>query len=875
MSHFYATSPNHNFIKALADYLLHLGKDDPLTLAHSKVYLPSRRACLKLTQALATYKKQFIFPKMYALNDFESIAFDHYFFLDTRFHKEILTHTQQIHLIHVIVKRAYPTLGISQILTLSEELLEVINELRRENITREDLMNAYPALFHEHYSKNLALLNILIEYYQNFLDESQTSDSLDEKKLIYTLLPSYWKAHPFERIILGGISQYQKDSVALLRAALTLDHVTVILPFVDAGMLTQNPPPTSPHYQVKKIIDKLKRPLRPLPFKAEQSPKKIYSLVSETPFLQSKAIALAVAKEVSDGAHDIALVIPDRSLARQVILDIQRLGLPTNDSSAISIHQSNGGLFLILASKLLAERRVQDYFSFFKYSLRYESPSLYEELFHDEVILRSAPITSSSIDGISSDTFKMPVPKPTYGLAAYINTLQAFILSHSTQFFESVEGLKIQALFEMLSPLASSYPDLSPVECHTLILHHLKKLTLPPLPPRPTELNINIIGLMEARVEVADIIFVTNLEEGILPRSPNPDAWLSPSLREKLGLDTREELVGLQAQDFFQTLQGAPKVILCYCKTANGLQQLPSRFWYQVESSPYPHASGIFKALETHKYEKQGPDHPPSISGGYLQPPTINASHKPKKLSLSAVKLLMEDSYGFYAKYVLKLRPLWVFDDDHHALIFGQALHEALDRFIKEGGTFSHSDLAQLQRVIEKTYSKIPLTPMVKERLAGFSSWICSYPTLEEVGTEVTFEKILQVEEHTFTLYGRADRIDKAGNLLKIIDYKTGTPPSLKMIQKGYAPQLPLEGFLIQDALHTLDINLHHIHILPKPPFAADLPVKEDKKLIELAETAIHSIFSTYIDNSFHFYPRPNPYNQPERSDYTHLERQC
>ncbi len=50
-----------------------------------------------------------------------------------------------------------------------------------------------------------------------------------------------------------------------------------------------------------------------------------------------------------------------------------------------------------------------------------------------------------------------------------------------------------------------------------------------------------------------------------------------------------------------------------------------------------------------------------------------------------------------------------------------------------------------------------------------------------------------------FTLRARADRIDRlADGDLAIIDYKTGSAPSTRMVLAGYAPQLPLEAAMAQ-----------------------------------------------------------------------------
>ena len=49
------------------------------------------------------------------------------------------------------------------------------------------------------------------------------------------------------------------------------------------------------------------------------------------------------------------------------------------------------------------------------------------------------------------------------------------------------------------------------------------------------------------------------------------------------------------------------------------------------------------------------------------------------------------------------------------------------------------------------------------------------------------------------TLSGKADRIDRVGAKgLAIVDYKTGTPPSTKMVEEGFARQLGLLALIAE-----------------------------------------------------------------------------
>jgi ATP-dependent helicase/nuclease subunit B len=66
--------------------------------------------------------------------------------------------------------------------------------------------------------------------------------------------------------------------------------------------------------------------------------------------------------------------------------------------------------------------------------------------------------------------------------------------------------------------------------------------------------------------------------------------------------------------------------------------------------------------------------------------------------------------------------------------------------------------------------------------------------------TEATGRMSLTGPAGAFEVTAKADRIDRLSDgSLEIIDYKTGSSPSIEQVAAGYAPQLPLEALI---ALH-------------------------------------------------------------------------
>ncbi len=79
--------------------------------------------------------------------------------------------------------------------------------------------------------------------------------------------------------------------------------------------------------------------------------------------------------------------------------------------------------------------------------------------------------------------------------------------------------------------------------------------------PETRELRAHIYGPLEARLQAADRVVLGGLNEGTWPPETRSDPWLSRPMRRDLGLDPPERRIGLAAHDFAQGL-GAREVIL-------------------------------------------------------------------------------------------------------------------------------------------------------------------------------------------------------------------------------------------------------------------------------------------------------------------------
>jgi len=131
-----------------------------------------------------------------------------------------------------------------------------------------------------------------------------------------------------------------------------------------------------------------------------------------------------------------------------------------------------------------------------------------------------------------------------------------------------------------------------------------------------------------------------------------------------------------------------------------------------------------------------------------------------------------------------------------------------------------------------------------------------------------------------FTLTATADRIDRlaAGGFL-LVDYKTGSLPSKKEVNWGFAPQLPLEGAILRDgsfgAIAGIPAALEYWRLSGGVPAGQRWPIGDDdpSDLIQSVLNRVRSLIERFDDPATPYLAEPAPRWAPRFSDYRHLER--
>ncbi|HEX8838948.1 MAG TPA: PD-(D/E)XK nuclease family protein, partial [Sphingomicrobium sp.] len=312
-------------------------------------------------------------------------------------------------------------------------------------------------------------------------------------------------------------------------------------------------------------------------------------------------------------------------------------------------------------------------------------------------------------------------------------------------------------------------------------------------PPYGGHPRIFIWGLLEARLQRADLVVLGGLNEGVWPGIPTPDPWLPPKVRATLGMPTMETRIGLAAHDFASAL-GAPEVLITRARRDAKSPTVASRFLLRLNAI----SGGLPRDLKleqlTRALDDPGPPAPVDRPA-----PAPTAEQRPDKISVTQVDRLKADPFAFYAQAILRLRSIDPVDADHTAAWKGTAVHEVFQHWLQHDDCDADKLRGRAERLLKDEAIHPMLRALWAPRLLEAIDWIAEMerenraagrrPLAAEVKGEAVVAGV--------TVYGRADRVDRLPDgAVGIVDYKTGAPPTQKAVNAGFALQLGLLGLI-------------------------------------------------------------------------------
>ena len=534
---------------------------------------------------------------------------------------------------------------------------------------------------------------------------------------------------------------------------------------------------------------------------------------------QGIAIALRAALEVP--RRTVALVTPDRGLAGRVAAHLARWGIVADDSAGVPLAATPVGVLIAAIATLGIER--------------FAPVALLAVLKHP--LVQRDTDRLAWLDGARLLDRALRGPRPAPDLAG----LSAWLASGTTrkrplrtaagewwvqiaepfQTFEASFGRVGASLRDQLSAIVALLDALcGPAvwagaagrAAATLVADLDQNLDLGPSdfaagdllsvlrqllgeqavrPPYGGHPRIAIYGLIEARLQQADVLVLGGLNEGSWPGTAAADPWLSPRVRRVLGLAHPERRVGLAANDLAMAL-GAEEVVLTRSLRDARSATIASRFLLRLDAMTGRldrdhRLPELAATIDAHLGKPE-----PALRPAPSPPVTL----RPRKISVTAVDRLKADPFAFYASAMLRLNPLDPIDADPGPAWRGTAVHAVLHAWMEQDQL--RPDALRLR--IDALLAEPGVHPLVRTLWQPRLVEACEFIARQiKKGREDDAREPLQPEiwgsatVAGIDIGGRADRIDGLGDgRLAIVDYKSGKAPSGKAVAAGYSMQLGL-----------------------------------------------------------------------------------
>jgi ATP-dependent helicase/nuclease subunit B len=863
---------NRSFADSLVAGLIARYGRGPLTLASGRILLPNNRAVRSVTDAFVRASGSgLVLPRLIPIGDPE---------LEERV-GGALDPADSSDPAPAAIDPIARLLALAQMarvegqsaveaLRMAGELARTLDSLLIEEIDPHELADAAadaPELA-GHWQISLDRLQAIVEQWPRRLADLDRVDLAQRRNLLLGRLAKRWTVEPPTGFtVAAGITTAAPAIAAVLRSVASMPEGLVVLPglalkgtFPEEEWAALGPDDrgrgeeSHPQYHLKLVLDQMgvgrdevrlwrrvgaaaSSPMRTRALvnafasaqfsdkwsalkPAERRLSGIRKAVLPDPAAEAQAIALAIREALETPERTVALVTPDRGLARRLSALLARWGIAADDSAGKALSElPPGTLLLAIASTLAEDLAPVPLLALLKHPLVGGNDEARVKWLDDVRLLDLAlrgPRPASGLPGLDRHFETRDRERSCHGCLAAWKRVRAVLepLSEAAKPENLADLVKVivraaeslagdrgwrgqdgRMAAELLAELEASdeakHLAVVPEDTVALLGQLLASRSI--RPAYGDHPRVFIWGLLEARLQQADLMILGGLNEGTWPALPAPDPWLAPKIRANLGLPGLEYRIGLSAHDFVSGL-GARNVLITRAKRDGRSPTIASRFWLRLDAI----SGGLPRDLRlermTAALDDPGMPHP--VGRPQPSPPP---EQRPIRISVTAVDRLQADPFAFYAQAILKLRELDPVDADHTARWKGSAVHEVFEHWLRE----DECDPDRLRPRAEALLADETIHPMLRAlwgpRLLEAIDVLAEMeranresgrrPLVAEVTGEAPLAGVI--------VQGRADRVDRlADGGLVIIDYKTGSPPSPKAVAKGFALQLGLLGLI-------------------------------------------------------------------------------
>ncbi len=733
--------------------------------------------------------------------------------------------------------------GPASTLALAGDLAHLMDDMITREVPWQALNGVVPDSLDIYWQETLKFLRIASEAWPDFLREQGKIEPARHRDLLIDAEARRLEAHHPGPVIAAGSTGSMPATAKFLDVVARLPHGAVVLPGLDVDLDEQSwrliggapaqgtdrgtpSLPGHPQYAMHALLARfgidrrevvaLAEParhgrevlaseaMRPSSATAHWYQRLAETAVAEriaaamagmaviaapTSDMEALAIAIAMRETFEAPGKSVALVTPDRALARRVMASLDRWGLAFDDSGGDALIDTAAGRFARLCAAAagddLAPSTLLALLKHPLFRLGREAGADAAAIEYLELALlrgtRPAPgsaglkrdfaVLCAELDKLRrNEASLLHASDPRTRLDAAARAAVTELIARLAQVFAPIERLDSRKAHDLTAfaawhraavaelsrdadglacafeeadgaALASAFDDL-PGEGSTsgvaLTAADYAEVFATAVGdrmvrrPQASSARLRIFGPLEARLTAADRVILGGLVEGVWPPEPRPDPWLNRPLRHQLGLDLPERRIGLSAHDFAQLL-GAPEVILTHAAKVGGAPAVASRFLHRIEA-----VAGEARWLEANargtRYlgYAQALDRPATTRPIGRPVPKPPRAARPLRMSVTEIEDLLRDPYTIYARRILDLRVLDPVDMPLSAADRGSAIHAAIGDFTQRYAKALPDDAAAaLRRIGEQHFAPLMDRPEARAlwwpRFLRIAGWVAGW----------------------------------------------------------------------------------------------------------------------------------------------------
>ena len=388
-------------------------------------------------------------------------------------------------------------------------------------------------------------------------------------------------------------------------------------------------------------------------------------------------------------------------------------------------------------------------------------------------------------------------------------------------------------------------------------------------------IGMQVMGILETRNLDFRHIVLLSVNEGQFPKTGSDSSFIPYNLRKAFGMTTIEHKIAVYAYYFYRLIQRAEKVTLMYNNNSEGLNKGEwSRFMLQfLLEWPYPILQQTLQAGQSPQTRKaiclaKTPEVMERIHR------VFDLAYNPKaRFSPSVLNCYLDCKLRFYLKHIAGLQAPETVSAEIDSSTFGSIFHrtaefiyndltrhgnlitkEAIETILKDDILLGN----YVDRAFKELFFHIPMeerteyngTQLINSAVIGryikqLLHHDAQYAPFTFVGSEKSVSEDVSIHtsigEVKTRIGGYIDRLDRKGDTLRIVDYKTGgkadTPPSIASL---FIPDKKRSNYVFQTFLYAaiaskkLDVkvapSLLYIHRAASENYSPVICLKEPRK---------------------------------------------